>query len=280
MSATLFIAVLFAAFFHASWNAVIKFGQDRFLGIAVMTIWSGVVSVPALLWLGLPDAAAVKWLLLSALFHIGYAICLSKAYSKGDLSQIYPVSRGCAPLLTTLFAVLLFGEHLPWLSLAGILLIITGVILPALKHRVSGHARSGLIYAVITALFTACYTLSDGFGARSSTDSLTYIFWLFALNGLVMVVMGFARYRHHFTRDFLRYSKPGLTGGILQIFSYGIVIWAMGQAPIMIVAALRETSVLFALLLSAYFLKEKLTPTRILSACIIVAGVIVTKLGG
>lgn len=89
MSATLFIAVLFAAFFHASWNAVIKFGQDRFLGIAVMTIWSGVVSVPALFWLGLPDAAAVKWLLLSALFHIGYAICLSKAYSKGDLSQIY-----------------------------------------------------------------------------------------------------------------------------------------------------------------------------------------------
>ncbi|KLO03162.1 membrane protein, partial [Morganella morganii] len=148
MSATLFIAVLFAAFFHASWNAVIKFGQDRFLGIAVMTIWSGVVSVPALFWLGLPDAAAVKWLLLSALFHIGYAICLSKAYSKGDLSQIYPVSRGCAPLLTTLFAVLLFGEHLPLLSLAGILLIITGVILPALKHRASGHARSGLIYAV------------------------------------------------------------------------------------------------------------------------------------
>lgn len=208
MSATLFIAVLFAAFFHASWNAVIKFGRDRFLGIAVMTIWSGVVSVPALFWLGLPDAAAVKWLILSALFHIGYAICLSKAYSKGDLSQIYPVSRGCAPLLTTLFAVLLFGEHLPLLSLTGILLIITGVLLPALRHRASGHIRSGLIYAVITAFFTACYTLSDGFGARSSTDSLTYIFWLFALNGLVMVVMGFARYRHHFTRDFLRYSKP------------------------------------------------------------------------
>ncbi|EPF5871463.1 EamA family transporter [Morganella morganii] len=169
MSATLFIAVLFAAFFHASRNAVIKFGRDRFPGIAVMTIWSG-------------------------------------------------------------------------------------VLLPALRHRASGHIRSGLIYAVITAFFTACYTLSGGFGARSSTDSLTYIFWLFALNGL--------------------------TGGILQIFSYGIVIWAMGQAPIMIVAALRETSVLFALLLSAYFLKEKLTPARILAACIIVAGVIVTKPGG
>lgn len=92
-----------------------------------------------------------------------------------------------------------------------------------------------------------------------------------------MVVMGFARYRHPFTRDSLRYSKPG---GTLQIFSHGIVIWAMGQAPIMIVAALRETSVLFALLLSAYFLKEKLTPARILAACIIVAGVIVTKPGG
>ncbi|WP_328585685.1 EamA family transporter [Morganella psychrotolerans] len=94
-----------------------------------------------------------------------------------------------------------------------------------------------------------------------------------------MLILGFARYRHNFTRNFLRYSKPGLTGGILQIFSYGIVIWAMGQASIMLVASLRETSVLFALLLSAFFLKERLTQARIVAACIIVAGVIVTKLG-
>ncbi|WP_413483368.1 DMT family transporter [Morganella psychrotolerans] len=279
MSATLFIAVLFAAIFHASWNAVIKFGQDRFLGIAVMTIYSGLVSVPALFWLGLPDAATLKWLVLSALFHIGYAICLSRAYARGDLSQIYPVSRGCAPLLTTLFSITLFGEHLAWLSFAGIMLIVSGVILLAFNRRSPSHARAGLVYAIITAFFTACYTLSDGFGARSSSDPLTYIFWLFALNGCVMLILGFARYRHNFTRNFLRYSKPGLTGGILQIFSYGIVIWAMGQAPIMIVASLRETSVLFALLLSAFFLKERLTQARIVAACIIVAGVIVIKLG-
>ncbi|WP_328585684.1 EamA family transporter [Morganella psychrotolerans] len=153
MSVTLFIAVLFAAFFHASWNAVIKFGQDRFLGIAVMTIYSGLVSVPVLFLIGLPDAAALKWLALSALFHIGYAVCLSRAYARGDLSQIYPVSRGCAPLLTTLFAVTLFGEHLAWLSFAGIMLIVSGVILLAFNRRSPSHARAGLVYAIITAFF-------------------------------------------------------------------------------------------------------------------------------
>lgn len=278
MSLMIFVAVLFAALFHASWNAVIKFGHDRFLGLAVITIFSGIIAVPALFWLGLPQTETLKWLALSGLFHIGYAIFLSRSYSLGDLSQIYPISRGCAPLLTALMSIIIFHETLSRLSLLGVLLIIAGVILLAFSNKHLRLSKNALLSALATAFFTACYTLADGSGSRATADPLNYIFWLFALNGAIMMIMAWIRYRNSLKIKFQQYWKPGLIGGILQIISYGVVIWAMSKAPIVTVAALRETSVLFAMLISAFILKEQLTKMRILSAFIIVLGVIVTKI--
>ncbi|EFB70967.1 EamA family transporter [Providencia rustigianii] len=280
MSLSILISVLLAAFCHASWNALVKFGNDRFFGLVMIAVFSGILTIPALFWFGLPAPEAVPWLVLSVLFHLGYIYFLSQAYNHGDLSQIYPISRGSAPLITALLSVVLFHEVLPILSFVGILLIISGVVAIAFAGRkfslnIKGKA---LVFALCTAFFTACYTLSDGYGARASQDPVTYTLWLFLLNGLILAVPGAIKYRSSLLDGFQQYWRSGLLGGLMQLISYGIAIWAMSQAPIVLVAAIRETSVLFAMFLSIVFLKEKFNLMRVFACIVILLGVLLAKL--
>ncbi len=280
MTTYVLTAVLFAAFCHATWNALVKFGNDRFFGLIMISFFSGVLTIPALFWFGLPSPEAIRWLVLSVLFHIGYTYFLSQAYAHGDLSQIYPISRGSAPLITALMSVVLFNELIPFMGLIGILLIITGVVLIAFAGRrftlnIKGKA---LLFALCTAFFTACYTLSDGHGARASKDPVVYTLWLFLLNGIVLTIPGIMKYRSSLFSGIRQYWRSGLLGGLMQLLSYGIAIWAMSQAPIVIVAAIRETSVLFAMFLSIVFLKEKFNMMRIIACIVILLGVLIAKL--
>ncbi len=135
-----------------------------------------------------------------------------------------------------------------------------------------------LVFALSTAFFTACYTLSDGYGARASEDPVVYTLWLFLLNGLVLAVPGLIKYRGTLLVGIQQYWRSGLLGGLMQLISYGIAIWAMSQAPIVMVAAVRETSVLFAMFLSIAFLKEKFNVMRVIACVVIVFGVLLAKL--
>ncbi|MEQ4675712.1 EamA family transporter [Providencia vermicola] len=281
MTTYVLLAVLFAAFCHATWNALVKFGNDRFFGLVMISFFSGVLAIPAIFWLGLPSPQAMHWLALSVLFHIGYTYFLSQAYTHGDLSQIYPISRGSAPLITALLGAVLFNEFIPLIGFIGILLIISGVLLIAFAGRkfqlnIKGKA---LTFALCTAFFTACYTLSDGHGARASEDPVVYTLWLFLLNGIVLTVSGIIKYRTTLVLGIQQYWRSGLLGGLMQLVSYGIAIWAMSQAPIVMVAAIRETSVLFAMFLSIVFLKEKFNLMRVLACIVILSGVLLAKLG-
>ncbi len=281
MTTYVLLAVLFAAFCHATWNALVKFGNDRFFGLIMISFFSGVLTIPALFWFGPPSPEAIHWLGLSVLFHIGYTYFLSQAYAHGDLSQIYPISRGSAPLITALMSAVLFNELLPFMGLLGILLIITGVVLIAFAGRrftlnIKGKALS---FALCTAFFTACYTLSDGYGARASEDPVVYTLWLFLLNGIVLTIPGIMKYRSSLFSGIRQYWRSGLLGGLMQLLSYGIAIWAMSQAPIVTVAAIRETSVLFAMFLSIVFLKEKFNMMRVIACIVILLGVLMAKLG-
>ncbi|MDC9596048.1 DMT family transporter [Xenorhabdus anantnagensis] len=281
MTTFLLLSVLGAALLHASWNVLVKISADRFLGISIIVFFAGLISTAGLSWVGLPTLSSLPWLVLSSILHIGYCLFLSRSYATGDLSQVYPIARGSAPLITVFLSWIILQEVLPPLGMLGIGLIITGIILIAFpKGKKSFQMDSrALIAALITSVFTACYTLSDGIGSRASDNALTYILWLFAIHGWSMGVIMYFKYRHKIGQNIRQFWKQGLLGGLMQLLSYGIVIWAMSHAPIVMVAALRETSVLFAMLLSVFILREPFSKMRLLACVVIIIGIVSTKLG-
>ncbi|MDX7987506.1 EamA family transporter [Xenorhabdus sp. 12] len=281
MTTLIFLSVLGAALLHASWNALVKISADRFLGISILVFFAGIISTFGLFWVGFPALSTLPWLILSAALHTGYCLFLSRSYATGDLSQVYPIARGCAPLITALLSWLILQEVLSPFALLGVGLIIVGVMLIAFPQGKKSLRldRKTLLAALTTSVFTACYTLSDGAGSRVSDNALTYIFWLFAINGWVMGVIMYLKYGNIAGKSIRQYWKPGFLGGLMQFLSYGIVIWAMSHAPIVLVAALRETSVLFAMLLSVVILREPFSKMRLLACVVIVMGIIGTKMG-
>lgn len=281
MTTFLFLSVLAAALLHAGWNALVKFGPDRFLGVALVAIFSGLISTIGLFFVELPALGALPWLALSMLFHTGYCLFLSRAYASGDLGQVYPIARGSAPLLAALLSWLILKEVPPLLGMVGAVLLVSGVLLMAVSGRktASAMSRTTLVYALITAMFTASYTLSDGAGSRASLNPISYTLWLFSINGWIMGLILYWKYKSSSWQRIKAHWQPGMIGGTMSLISYGIAIWAMSHAPIALVAALRETSVLFAMVISVYFLKEPLSRMRAISGLVIVTGVIITRLG-
>ncbi|ENO0609244.1 DMT family transporter [Yersinia enterocolitica] len=281
MSTEIFIAVLGAALLHASWNALVKFGTDRLVAISLMAIFSGVISLFGIFFVGLPSLNALPWLLLSVAFHSGYCLFLSKAYEQAEFGQIYPIARGVAPLLSALLSWLILSEIPRIMALFGAVILVSGVIMMTFdgRHGPNKLNLRAIIYALITAIFTACYTLSDGAGSRASIEPLSYIFWLFMSNGIAMFVLLWIMHRNRIFCEISQHWRHGIIGGAMQLLAYGIVIWAMKSTPIALVAALRETSVLFAMVISIWMLKEKPSILRLIASAIIMAGVAITKFG-
>lgn len=279
MDTTVFAVVMAAAVLHAGWNALLKIGLDRFLTASLIQIGAGLVALLALPFVTLPVAAAWPYILLSALLHIGYNLFLSRAYQHGDLGQVYPLSRGSSPLLVALLA-LLAGDALRLQQWPGLLVLVTGIWLMAwrggqrgtrLDHRLLGNALA-------TASFIAGYTLADALGARANADAIGYAVWLFAVNGLVMAAVIALRRGPRIFLQLGPHWRGGLAGGAMSMLAYSLVIWAMTHAPIALVSALRETSVLFALLIGYLFLREPMPLPRLLACAVIVVGVALMKL--
>jgi drug/metabolite transporter (DMT)-like permease len=280
MTLQVFLAVLAAAAMHAAWNATIKVRLDRFASISLMTVGMGIVALPALPLVALPGG--VGWLLIAAsvALHIGYRLFLVKAYETGDLAQTYPLARGAAPLLTTLGGIALIREIPAGLAILGILLLSAGTLLMSMR---GGNGltveRRAIGFAFITSLFVAGYTLTDGMGARSTDGAASYAAWLFAADAMVTgALMLFIR-GSGIVSTMLPEWRTGLVTGALAAGAYWIAVWAMTQAPIASVAALRETSILFAMAISVFSLGEAVTRWRIAAALLIVCGIIALKLG-
>ena len=274
MDPTVFALVLFAAACHAGWNAVIKVGLDPFGTMALIAVAAGVAAVPILPFVGLPPAESWPWVVASVILHLGYYIFLTEAYRAGDMSQVYPIARGTAPLLTGLVSTTFFGEQLGLVGWLGMLALVTGIFLMSARggRDLTHMHRRAVVFALLTAVTICGYSLVDGIGARTAGSAHPYTVMLFVLDGLSMAMFAFWRRGAAVTADFARYWKPGLAGGLLSLVAYWIAIWAMTVAPIAIVAALRETSVLFAAAIAVFVLKEPLKPVRIAAAVMIVAG--------
>ncbi len=274
------LAVLGAGFLHASWNALLKSsaGGDALLDTTAVVAGS---SLWGLIFVGLvafPPLAAWPYIAASSVIHFGYYITLSQAYRTGDLSFAYPLMRGTAPLLVTILGAIVLRE-LPTAQMAGgIALISLGIVSIAfIQHR--AHSRAAVAWALANACMIAAYTLVDGAGARASDNAISYVTWLIFLEGIPFVVWVLAR-RGRPALAYLRGSlRVGVIGGGCSLAAYGIVLWAMTRAPIAAVAALRETSVLFAALLGTLWLKEGFGWRRIAGAASVVAGIAALKLG-
>jgi drug/metabolite transporter (DMT)-like permease len=273
------LLVLLSAAMHAGWNFVVKASADRFLDYTGLAVAGALVSVCVLPFLPLPAAASWPWLALTVFIHVGYYLLLMQAYRHADLSIAYPLMRGTAPVLVALAAPLVGDVLTPGL-LFGIALVAAGIALPVGIgiHR-GGVSCSGLGYGFATAGVIALYTIIDGIGARLSGHAIAYTLWLFFLNAwLVFAVACWQRGRQAFSHLRRRWLFS-LLGSVLTMGSYGLVLWAMTVASIPAVAALRETSVIFAAILGAWLLKERMGRWRIAGAIIVASGAVLIRWG-
>jgi drug/metabolite transporter (DMT)-like permease len=272
------LAVLGAGFLHALWNAMLKSAAgDPMLDTALIVAGSALVCLVLLPFVPLPPSAAWPFMALSTVIHFGYYITLAGAYHRGDLSFAYPLMRGVAPLIVTLLGVVVLGERPSTSMLAGIALISLGIVVIA--WFASGrHSAAAAGWALTNAAIIAAYTLVDGAGARASGNALAYVLWLTFAEGVAFLVW-IRAFRGARATAYVRAQwRRGLLGGFCSVAAYGIVLWAMTRAPVAAVAALRETSVLFAAIIGTVLLKEGFGVARLAGAASVVAGVAALKL--
>ncbi|MCC0014679.1 MAG: EamA family transporter [Rhodobiaceae bacterium] len=279
MSLHVFLAVIFAAALHAGWNATLKLRTDRASAVVLLSIMQAVIALPLLAFVQQPAQQAWAWIAGAAALHSGYKLMLIRAYAHADLTQAYPVARGTAPLIVAAFSYVALSESLSLTGTLAVGLISAGILLIALAGGKQARMQPrGLMFALATAGFTASYTLFDATGARVAGTASGFILWMVIGDALLMCCYAL------FTRGAatLAAMRPalvsGTAAGAMSLGSYWIAVWAFTQAPVALVASLRETSILFAVAIGVAFLGERLTPSRVAAAMLIVAGMILLRL--
>ncbi len=267
--------VLFAAFLHAAWNGLLRGAADRLWSMNVISIGVTGFALLALPFLSMPASASWPYIVASGLVHIGYNLSLVRQYRTGDLGEAYPVARGASPLLVTLGAAAFAGERLNPLALAGVLLISSGII--AMAFHGQRMKTDNLIAALVTGLIIAIYSVIDGIGVRLSGNAMAYTAWMCLFYFMMPLYFVAMRGASAFAAPVKAWGLA-LTGGVLTVVAYGIVIFAMQWSPLGIVSALRETSVVFATLIGWFFLGETLTWRRMAACLVIAAGAAVIGL--
>lgn len=286
------LLVLSAAFMHASWNALLRGGADRAQSMLIMNVTVGVIGLAMMAFAGLPSAACAVYVVASALIHLIYNALLVRMYRSADLGETYPVARGSSPALVSLGGSLFAGEWMNLIGAAGIGLVCTGIFMLAAARARSAKQPSGfasdlasdralekagglhamnLPAALATGASIAAYTVVDGIGVRASGNWVAYTGGVFAFF-LAMPLWYLARGRRAMFAVPMAEAGKAASGGAISLLAYGAIIWAMQTSPMGAVSALRETSVVFAALLGAAFLGERLTSLRIAACCIIALG--------
>jgi len=281
------LVVLCGAALHAGWNALVKSAGDKEVDTALVHFLGAWVALPFLLMAGLPQSASWPFIAASLVIHIGYYIALAGAYEHGELGMTYPIMRGFAPLLVALGSGALIGESPTAIAWLGTLGITVGVALVGLAHPGEAlHHRKALAFAFANAVIIAAYTFVDGLGVRTEVaaggSALRYILALFVIDGLPYPLLVWLRRSPAQRQEIVAYARRrwplAALGGAASIGSYAIALWAMTRAPVASVAALRETSVLFAALLGTWLLKEKFGLQRALGTVVVVLGVMALRL--
>ena len=273
-----FLAIILAAFLHAVWNAMVKNEDNKYLAVTAIVLGHVPVSVLIILLTPIPSVESIPFIILSALLHIGYEWYLLSAYRFGDLTKVYPIARGTAPILITIVSLIFLGVALSNFEILGIIIISLGILSLSLQGAEGIKNRSAVIYALVTGFFIMGYSITDGYGARVSNSFLSYMGWSFILNATIFpIILKINNKSEIITKTFKEGKKIFFIGGTLSYIVYGIVIWGFTQAPIALITALRETSIIFALLIGTFFLKEKFTLLKVIATFVIFFGVALLK---
>jgi drug/metabolite transporter (DMT)-like permease len=278
MDTTVTLAVLLAAVLHAGWNALVRAGDDRLARMVLLSLGAGAVAVPLVAVLPVPARGAWPWLAASVAIHTFYKLFLVQAYRRGDLGQVYPIARGAAPLLVAGAAWFAVGETLTPTAVVALVFVSGGILMLAGQGRVAFAADPApVLWALATAATIAGYTVVDGLGARTAGSAHTYAAWLFAVDALPLLLVALAARGGALVRQLHASWRVGLPAGVMSFAAYWLVIWALTMAPMALVSALRETSVVIAALLGTLFLKEPFGRWRIAASAAVALGVIVLR---
>ena len=280
MDIVVFLAVLAAAACHAGWNTLLKLNLEPAASTTLMATASGLIALPLAMIFGLPPQAAWPYLVATVVIHVAYFLALAEAYRIGDLGQVYPIARGAAPLMTAVIAAVWLAEQPSLFAWAGIILLAAGILLLAVwgGRRTKRFDARSVGFALLTSLTITAYTLVDGLGARAAGDPIVYTTWLFLLSGAAMAAYGYVRMGSRLPALAKAHWPITLAGSGLSFAAYGVVIWAMTVAPIALVAALRETSVLFGALFATLILREPWIATRAAVAVMVLTGALLLRM--
>ncbi len=277
MSIAVFLTVLLAALLHAGWNAIVRTGASKMASMLMVSMGDGLIGMAVVLTRPLPGVEIWPWLVASGLIRTGYQLFLTYAYEQGDLSRVYPIARGAAPMMVLLVGAFVLSDEISVSQLAGILTLGAGILLMAHGVFSNGESRRLVPFALGSALATAAYSLVDGVGARLSGDPIAFVGWALLLTAVFFTpVAVMSRGPKIFVASKRSWAMGGVAAGASYL-AYSIVVWAMTQAPIALVAALRETSILFAVLIGWLFFGERMDRGKALAAGLIVAGVVMTR---
>jgi drug/metabolite transporter (DMT)-like permease len=278
MSLDVFLAVLAAAAMHAGWNAIIKGGEDPFVAVTHVSLFSGAIALCFLPLVPFPMPEAWVWIAASAALHTVYRFMIICAYRSGDMAQVYPIMRGAAPMMTTVATALLIGELVSLTGFLAVACLSGGVFLMSLKGgRIGGLNAIAVAFALCSAVSTCGYSLVDGMGARINGSGPGYAMWMFVCNSLTMQMIALFARGPSVYASLPRTALVSAGGGLMSMSAYFIVIWGMTKAPIALVASLRETSVLFGALIAMLILKEPMTRWRALASALVLVGMLLLR---
>jgi len=278
MSLTVFIAVILAAFLHAVWNAMVKKGEDKYISLTAVVLGHIPIAIAVIFFTPMISFRSIPYIFVSAIFLTGYEWCLLSAYRLEDYTKVYPIARGTAPIFIVILSLFLFNVSILQFELIGILAISFGIIILGFQNIRTFKNYPAIAYALGTGLFISGYSITDGYGGRASASPLNYTSWLMILNAIIFLALLRIMNKPGVVKKVLNKGKKILlVGGTLSYIVYGTIIWAFTQAAVPTVAALRETSIIFALLIGAFFLKEKFTLLKTVAVLTIFFGIILLK---
>ncbi len=271
---SIFFLIFFAAFLHAIWNLLLKSIPDSLVAMAMMNLFQSIIFIPIIFFIPLPSGITWYFILGSVILHNIYFISLGSSYNKNDLTLIYPIARGCAPVFVMIFSLILLKEKISTEGIIGILLVSFALLILTAEHYKKKFNFYVFRISIFIALIISIYTLFDSLGVRSTENSFVYIAWIFFLEGWVTFAYVYFLKKNKFyslnSKEFLFIC----IGSVLSFSAYAIILWSYKYLPAGYVSSLRESSIIIATILGIFFLKEKVSKFRVSSACIFFIGVV------
>ena len=279
MDPIVFTAVIFASMFHATWNGMVKKHSNKVTALSAIILGHVPISIIAVIFLPMPSFDSLPYIIVSAFIHQGYNWFLLKSYSVGDLTKVYPIARGFGPIIATIISIFFLGLIISKASILSISLVCAGILIISLFGYKTINNLNIIKYSLITGFFIGLYTVIDGYGARVSLSAISYMSWGFILSAMLFpILLKINKYDNIF-RNIINDGKAIFwIGGSISYLVYGVVIWGFTKAPIPMVSALRESSIVFVIFIGIFFLDEKINLAKIISIILIFFGVIGLKI--